>query len=140
MAEKRQSKSDYRARKAQNKGVAHGTTRMGKGGKALRTWNANTARWEKTSPYGNRGTYSPPKTSNGAAKTSNVTGTFTQSYARTSKSISQASIPDRLSILNQSNRERRRAVRASRIKSRPRLAKHRKSYGLTAKYSPKGLR
>jgi len=139
MASKSQSKSDFRARKTQNKEVRHGTTRMGKGGKALRTWNANTARWEKTSPYGNRGTYSPPKTSNGVAKTSNATGTFTQSYARTSKPKSQASIPDRLSIVNQANRERRRAVRASRIRSRPGLAKHRKPYGLTAKYSPKGL-
>lgn len=46
----RQSKSDFSARKAQNKGVAHGTTRRG-AGKAgvMRRWNANTARWEVAS-------------------------------------------------------------------------------------------
>lgn len=45
----RQSKSDFAARKAQNKGVRHGTTKMGKGGKVMRRWNANTARWEVAS-------------------------------------------------------------------------------------------
>jgi hypothetical protein len=42
----RQSKSDFAARKAQNKGVRHGTTKMGKGGKVMRRYNAKTARWE----------------------------------------------------------------------------------------------
>jgi len=139
MAKKGQSKSDFAARKAQNKGVKHGTTKMGRGGRALRTYNAKTARWEKTNPYGSRGTYSAPKGSSGPAKTSNATGTFTQSYARTSKPKSQASVPDRLSIFNQSSRERQRAIRARRIRNTPRLSKYRKPYGLTAKYSPKGL-
>jgi len=46
----RQSKSDFSARTAQNKGVAHGTTKRG-AGKAgvMRRWNANTARWEVAS-------------------------------------------------------------------------------------------
>jgi hypothetical protein len=46
----RQSKSDFAARKAQNKGVAHGTTKKG-AGKAgvMRRWNENTARWEVAS-------------------------------------------------------------------------------------------
>jgi len=70
MASKYQSKAAAHVRRKQNRGIAHGTTRMGKGGRALRTYNAKTARWEKTNPYGPAGGYRAPKTSDGSMKTS----------------------------------------------------------------------
>jgi hypothetical protein len=83
----RQSKSDFAARKAQNKGVRHGTTKMGKGGKVMRRYNSKTARWEavgsaragmpKRTSQNPKGTmlaqysaYAAPKSSWGTAKTS----------------------------------------------------------------------
>jgi len=83
----RQSKSDFAARKAQNKGVRHGATRMGKGGKTMRRYNAKTARWEavgsaragmpKRTSQNPKGTmlaqysaYAAPKSSWGSAWTS----------------------------------------------------------------------
>jgi hypothetical protein len=69
MANKYQSKSDFASRKSQNKGVKHGTTKMGKGGRSLRTYNAKTARWEKTNPYGSNKKYTPSKPSGSLAKT-----------------------------------------------------------------------
>tara|TARA_A100001388_G_scaffold143238_1_gene106273 strand:+ start:7760 stop:8233 length:474 start_codon:yes stop_codon:yes gene_type:complete len=40
-----QSKSSLKKRLAQNKGVKHGTVRTGRGGRALRRYNAKTGRW-----------------------------------------------------------------------------------------------
>ena len=40
-----QSKSSAEMRKAQNKGVKDGTVRTGRGGRALRRYNAKTGRW-----------------------------------------------------------------------------------------------
>jgi hypothetical protein len=85
----RQSKSDFSARKAQNKGIAHGHTKMGKGGKVMRRYNAKTARWEavgsaragmpKRTSQNPKGTmlaqykaYAAPKSSWGSARTSDA--------------------------------------------------------------------
>jgi hypothetical protein len=87
----RQSKSDFAARKAQNKGVRHGTTKMGKGGKVMRRYNAKTARWEavgsaragmpKRTSQNPKGTafaqysgYAAPKSSSGSARSSMSVG------------------------------------------------------------------
>jgi hypothetical protein len=40
-----QSKSSAATRKAQNKGVKHGTLRTGRSGRGLRKYNAKTGRW-----------------------------------------------------------------------------------------------
>lgn len=40
-----QSKSSLKKRLAQNKGVKHGTVRTGRGGRALRRYDAKTGRW-----------------------------------------------------------------------------------------------
>ena len=79
-----QSRSSEAARRAANKGVKHGTVRMGKGGRTKRMWNSRSARWERVDSYkprpktgGNRGPAADfvvrnvsPKSSNGSAKTS----------------------------------------------------------------------
>ena len=41
------SKSDYKARVAQNKGVKDGEIRMGKNGKSYNIWDAKSGRWVK---------------------------------------------------------------------------------------------
>ena len=87
----RQSKSDFAARKAQNKSVRHGTTKMGKGGKVMRRYNSKTARWEavgsaragmpkrtarpstlkpKGTAFAQYAAYKAPASSNGSARTS----------------------------------------------------------------------
>jgi hypothetical protein len=67
------SKSDFSARKKQNKNVKHGTTKMGRAGKALRTYNAKTARWEKTNPYGSKGGYKASSSLKNSATTTRST-------------------------------------------------------------------
>ena len=55
MAAKYQSKSSRQARLAQNKGVKHGTRRVGAGGRVVRSWNAKTARWDRVGPASRSG-------------------------------------------------------------------------------------
>ena len=45
------SKSDYKTRVAQNKGVKDGTIRLGKNGKSYNIWDAKSGRWVKYSSY-----------------------------------------------------------------------------------------
>jgi len=47
-----QSKSSAEMRKAQNKGVKDGTVRTGRGGRALRRYNAKTGRWNMVATTG----------------------------------------------------------------------------------------
>ena len=42
------SKSDYKSRVAQNKGVKDGTVRLGKNGKSYNIWDAKSGRWVKS--------------------------------------------------------------------------------------------
>lgn len=93
----RQSKSDFAARKAQNKGVRHGATKMGKGGKTMRRYNSKTARWEavgsaragmpkrntrpstlkpKGTAFAQYSAYKAPASSNGSARTSMSVGKY----------------------------------------------------------------
>ena len=83
-----QSRSSEAARRAANKGVKHGTVRMGKAGRTKRMWNSRSARWERVDSFrpkssvvtnsgANRGPAADfvvrnvsPKSSNGSAKTS----------------------------------------------------------------------
>lgn len=92
------SKASKAQRLKQNKGVAHGTTRTGRGGKAIRKYNAKTGRWDVVSAKTGKGAssaksvtagrsaaarsranqaatrytaYQAPKSSWGTAKTSN---------------------------------------------------------------------
>jgi hypothetical protein len=142
VAKKYQSKSDYSARKAQNKGVKHGATRMGKGGRTMRTWDAKTARWRSASSA-TAGFTKPaqsPKTSWGSARTS---GTYTPSYSRGASGTGFLGKGETgpfggMGINQQRSRERQRYARAKAIKNR--IPKKRTSYGLTARYSSKGLK
>ena len=82
-----QSKTGEAARRAANKGVKHGTVRMGKGGRTQRMWNSRSARWERVDSFrstrkpagsgANRGPAADfvvrnvsPTSSNGSAKSS----------------------------------------------------------------------
>jgi hypothetical protein len=138
VAKKYQSKSDFSARKAQNKGVKHGATRMGKGGRTMRAYNSKTARWESVSSA--TAGFKPaesPKSSWGSAWTS---GTYTKSYDRGASGkgfLGKGRVAFGV-IADQRRREKRR-MQAANIKNKHYPAK-RKPYGLTAKYSPKGLK
>ena len=76
MAKRVQSKRSLAQRQADNRGVAHGTVRSGRGGRALRRYDAKTARW---TAIGTRDSASvktknvSPPSSAGSARTS--TGT-----------------------------------------------------------------
>lgn len=59
------SKSDYSARKAQNKGVKDGTVRLGKSGKTYNVYDAKTATWK-------RGIVQTAKSTNGSRPTTRV--------------------------------------------------------------------
>jgi hypothetical protein len=66
------SKSDYKARTAQNKGVKDGTIRLGKSGKSYNVWDAKSGTWK-------RGVVSA---ASGSSARSGATGTYTKSYDR----------------------------------------------------------
>lgn len=121
MPNDRQSKSDYRARLAQNKGVKQGTRRVGRGGRVVREWNKKTARWEAVGPKGRQGlhgsvaSFTPknvsPPSSAGTAKTSSA-GTFTESYKRSSRG--QSTVPTFFAKVDQRRREKRRMTAAKK--------------------------
>lgn len=121
MAKGYQSKSDYSARKAQNKGVKHGTRRVGRGGRTVRQWNAKTARWDVVGPKGRSGIHGQvasgakmagsgsdgvnAATSVGTARVSSA-GTWTESYKRSSRG--QVTVPTFFANVDQKRREQRR--------------------------------
>jgi hypothetical protein len=72
-----QSKSSAEIRKAQNKGVKHGTVRTGRGGRSLRRYNANTGRWNIVATTGRTKGVMGAKTSQVKSASTKIAGSGT---------------------------------------------------------------
>ncbi len=127
-----QSKSSAKMRKAQNKGVKHGTVRTGRGGRALRRYNAKTGRWNIVATTGGTKGVMGAKTRHVKTPSTKIAGSGTDAVnaatssgsARTSSLVKSAtdslmSIPRKRPLLPAPRLHPRRTATANRPKDFP---------------------